>query len=119
MTIGSRIKKIRVEAELNQTEFAEKLNLSKSSISLAESDKTVLSKRVLIDICEKFNVNRTWLETGSGDPYNDAVVPTLKLLKAEYKLDDLDIKLIEGYLNLSPIERQVFKDYVKKIRDAD
>ena len=95
------------------------LNLSKSSISVAESDKSKLSKRAILDICEKFNVNQNWLETGEGEPYNDAVTPTLKLLKAEYKLDELDIQIIEKYLELSPIERQVFKDYIKKIRSAD
>ena len=68
------------------------------------------------DICEKFNVNPEWLKNDEGEPYNDVVTPTMKLLKAEHKLDDLDIQIIEKYLELSPIERQVFKDYIKKMR---
>lgn len=119
MTIGNRIKKIRVDSGLNQTEFAEKLHLSKSSISVAEADKSALSKRAVLDICEKFNVNPEWLQNGEGDPYNDAITPSIKLLKAEYNLDELDVKIIEKYLELSPIERQVFKDYIKKIGSAD
>ena len=114
-TLGERITKIRNDAELTMTAFAEKLNLSKSSISVAESDKSKLSKRVMIDICEKFNVNPDWLETGEGEPYNETVPTVMKLLKTEYRLDDLDVKIIEKYLELSPIERQVFKDYIKKI----
>ena len=116
-TIGERIAMIRTDAGLTMTAFAERLNLSKSSISVAESDKSKLSKRVILDICEKFNVNPEWLETGEGEPYNDAKTPTIKLLKAEYRLDDLDIQIIENYLELSPIERQVFKDYIKKIKE--
>ena len=118
-TIGERITMVRTDAGLTMTAFAERLNLSKSSISVAESDKSKLSKRAILDICEKFNVNPEWLETGEGEPYNDAKAPTIKLLKAEYNLDDLDIQIIETYLELSPIERQVFKDYIKKIRSAD
>ena len=117
-TIGERITLIRTDAGLTMTAFAERLNLSKSSISVAENDKSNLSKRAIIDICEKFNVNQEWLETGEGAPYNDSVTPAIKLLKAEYNLDELDIQIIEKYLELSPIERQVFKDYIKKIKGA-
>lgn len=119
MTLQERLIKIRTDADLNQEEFGDKLNLGKSSISLIESGKRKLTPRTAADICEKFNVNQNWLETGEGEPYNDAVTPTLKLLKAEYKLDELDVQIIEKYLELSPIERQVFKDYIKKIRSAD
>lgn len=115
----SRVIKIRTDAGMNQAKFAEQLNLDRSTISMYESGKRGFSKRTLSDICEKFNVNPEWLETGEGEPYNDVVTPTMKLLKAEYKLDDLDIQIIEKYLELSPIERQVFKDYIKKIRSAD
>ena len=122
-TIGERITLVRTDAGLTMTAFAERLNLSKSSISLAESDKSKLSKRVILDICEKFNVNPEWLETGEGKPKKKKKTPVLKLLKAEYKLDDMDIEMIENYLQLKPIERQVFKDYIKgtskKIRNAD
>jgi len=118
-TIGERITIIRTDAGLTMTAFADRLNLSKSSISIMENNKSNISKRTMLDICEKFNVNPEWLETGEGEPYNDAVTPTLKLLKAEYKLDDLDVQIIEKYLELSPIERQVFKDYVKKIKDTE
>lgn len=118
-TIGERIKLIRTNAGLTMTAFADCLNLSKSSISVAESDKSNLSKRAIIDICEKFNVNRDWLETGVGEPYNETIPTVMKLLKAEYKLDEIDLKIIEKYLELSPIERQVFKDYIKSIGNMD
>lgn len=119
MSIQERIVKVRVDAELSQEEFGKKLNLSGSTISLFESGKRVLTKRTAADICEKFNVNPLWLENGEGEPYNDAVTPAIKILKAEYNLDELDVQIIEKYLELSPIERQVFKDYIKKIRSAD
>lgn len=118
-SIVQRIIKVRTDLGYNQSRFAEKLNLDRSTISMCESGKRSFSKRTISDICEKFNVNPVWLETGEGEPYNDTADSTLLLLRAEYELDDMDVKLIEGYLSLSPIERQVFKDYVKKIRGAD
>ncbi|MEE3499518.1 MAG: helix-turn-helix transcriptional regulator [Ruminococcus bromii] len=119
MTICERLTTIRTDSGKSKAEFANNLNVSPSLITMLENGTRELSKRTAADICEKFNVNPEWLETGKGEPYNDAKTPTLKLLKAEYKLDDLDIQIIEKYLELSPIERQVFKDYIKKIRSAD
>lgn len=118
MTLQERLIKIRTDANLNQEEFGLKLNLGKSSISLFESGKRKLTPRTAADICEKFNVNPEWLETGEGEPYIEDNNVTLKLLKADYNLDDLDIQIIENYMKLSPIERQVFKDYIKKFGSA-
>lgn len=117
--ILKRVIKIREDANLNQVAFAEKLNLSKSTISMYESGSRPYSKRTLIDICEKFNVNQEWLVDGVGEPYKQTSDAIMMLLKAEYDLDDIDIKLFEGYLSLSPIERQVFKDYIKKMGTLD
>ena len=119
MTLIERVIKVRTDAGLNQTEFANRLHLNRSTISLAEKGERNYTDRTLIDICEKFNVNYEWLKNEEGEPYKETVDSTLKLLKAEYELDELDIMIIEKYLTLSPIERQVFKDYIKKIKDAD
>lgn len=119
MELNERITKIRTDAGKSKTDFAAILNISDSLVVLLESGKRNLTARTASDICEKFNVNRKWLETGEGDPYNETIPSAMKLLKAEYHLDELDVKIIERYLELSPIERQVFKDYIKNIRSAD
>ena len=119
MAINERIKKIRQELSLSQGEFAEKINLARNSISRIENGSRNPSERTIADICSAFKVNYTWLKDGEGDMFdttsNDTV---MTLLKAEYELDELDVQIIERYLALSPIERQVFKDYIKKMRNA-
>ena len=118
MEISERITKVREDANLTKAAFAERLNIGASMITMLEQGKREPTKRTQADICEKFNVNPEWLRTGEGEPYNETIDSVLKLLKAEYKLDELDLQLIEGYLELSPIERQVFKDYVKGIKEG-
>lgn len=115
MKKNERISKIRTDAKLSKVAFAAILNISDSLVSMMESGKREPTSRTLADICEKFNVNPEWLETGEGEPYRNVVAPSMKLLKAEYNLDELDVQIIENYLKLSPIERQVFKDYIKKM----
>ena len=117
-TLIDRIKLIRKEEGLNQTQFAEKLGLQRTIISLCESGKRNFSERTLKDIAAEFHINLEWLRTGEGDMYDeeseDAVIDALK---SEYDLDDIDVEIIRNYINMAPIERQVFKNYVKSISD--
>ena len=65
-----RIKKVRKDADLNQTEFGAILGVSRDAIATYESGRVIpdAAKRMLI--CEKFNVNPEWLENGGDlEPY--------------------------------------------------
>lgn len=116
--IINRIIKIRYDANLSISQFAEKLNLSKSTISLAERGERPYTERTRLDICEKFNVNYDWLITGEGEMYKETAESVLWLLQKEYELDELDIEIVQNYVELSPIERSVFKEYIKKIKSG-
>lgn len=62
----NRISEIRKKAKLSQSEFAERLNLTKNYISLVETGNRVPSDRTISDICREFRVNEKWLRTGEG-----------------------------------------------------
>lgn len=116
--IIERIIKIRKDANLSMAQFADKLNLSRSTISLAERGERAYTLRTRLDICEKFSVNYDWLLTGEGEMYKETAESVLWLLQKEYELDDLDIEIVQNYVELSPIERSVFKEYIKKIKSG-
>ena len=67
--INSRIRYIRTNAELSQTEFAEKIGLSKNFISLVETGGRIPGDRTIKDISREFNVDETWLRSGIGEPF--------------------------------------------------
>lgn len=67
--MNDRIKQVRANAKLTQTEFADKLGLTKNYISLVENGNREPSDRTINDICEKFGVNPIWLRTGAGEPF--------------------------------------------------
>lgn len=118
LNVNDRIKKIREKANLTQDAFAQKINMTRNSVTLIECDKRNPSERTILDICEKFNVNYDWLKHGNGEIYKESNDSIMMLLKSEYNLDEIDIKIIEQYLTLSPIERQIFKNYIKNIGNA-
>ena len=65
--MNTRIYKVRKASALNQSEFAKKLSLTKNYISLIENGNRMPSERTIIDICDKFEINKDWLLTGEGE----------------------------------------------------
>lgn len=72
-----RIRRIRTDLNLNQTEFGIELGASRAMITSYELGKVIPDKSIRLLICEKFNVNETWLETGEGVPYKEGLIPSL------------------------------------------
>lgn len=74
-----RIKKVRKDAGLNQTEFGQVIGASRDAVATYEAGRVIpdSSKRMLI--CEKFNVNPDWLEHGGDvEPYKAGLIPQLE-----------------------------------------
>lgn len=68
--LSSRIKAIREALKLSQREFGEKLGVSRDVISNIEYNRVSPKELLLRHICELYNVNQHWLETGEGEMFN-------------------------------------------------
>lgn len=62
--IGYRIKSIRKEMNLNQSQFARNIGISQGNLSEIEMGNSNPSAETLIAIKVKHNVNLNWLLTG-------------------------------------------------------
>jgi transcriptional regulator with XRE-family HTH domain len=71
MTLAQRIKIIRKELGLNQTEFAQKIGITQTSLSQIEGEKNGISYDVYKAIVNEFNVDPTWLMDGLGEMFSD------------------------------------------------
>ena len=105
--MNNRIKELRKNLGLNQTDFGEGINLSKSQIACYENGSRNITDRSINDICEKYRVNEDWLKFGTGEMYkpepeldelaylmgmfvanNDESTTRAKIIKAMLSLDD-------------------------------
>lgn len=64
--INKRIKEIREDINLSQQKFGEKLGVSRDVISNIENNRVEVKTVFITHMCEVFNVNKCWLETGEG-----------------------------------------------------
>lgn len=60
-TIGDRLYEIRAERDLSYREIARMIGTTNTVWRRWEIDETILSAKVIIAICETFNVSADWL----------------------------------------------------------
>ena len=118
--INLRIFEIFNALNIKQVEFANRIGVSQAYISKLfkkNSEKTP-SERIIKLICSEFSVNEEWLRNGTGNMFleNDSTI--ISKLSDEYKLDSLDKKIIESYLNLVPQQRKAVKNYIVSVAKA-
>ena len=109
--INDRIKDLRKQLGLSQTEFGKKLGVTRAVVINIELNK-VPPKEIFIEhACDIFNVNREWLLSGTGEMFDLAALKSksseelLTLFKGlkpefqEYGLQQLN-KLLDLQNNL-------------------
>lgn len=68
-TQGERIKKIRKELRMTQTEFGKKIGMSKQYFSKVENGVVLLNNEKLVAIGDNFHVNLNYLLLGNGEMF--------------------------------------------------
>ena len=87
--INERIKRVIAEQGIKQRDLAKALGITESSVSTMCSGKSKPSGQTINDICRLYNVNKQWLETGTGDMYNplDGVMQISRLMNEVIRTD--------------------------------
>ena len=70
-TINDRFREVRKMLGKSQDAFASEANRTRSEISNIEYGKTVPKPEVISAVCNAHGIDRTWLETGTGDPFRE------------------------------------------------
>lgn len=86
MSIADRLKKLRINKNLNLKELAEILNLSDSGISKYENDKANPTANVIINYCNYFNVSSDYILFGKEIIDPSEIIELYNMLNDEYKI---------------------------------
>lgn len=84
LTLGEKIKEIRKEHNLNQSEFGELFGLTQNTITNIENDKRFPTYEILIEIAKRFNISVDYL-----------------LGLSEAKTNNIELKAICDYTGLT------------------
>jgi transcriptional regulator with XRE-family HTH domain len=89
MTIFDRIRLVRKGIGLKQGEFADRIGLTQTSMSMIEAGKSPITEKNIKLICVTFAVDEDWLRTGKGEmfgvesPYEKELLETFGKLTAD------------------------------------
>ena len=119
MEMHERIKELRKNhLHLSQTEFGEKLGVSRSVINNIERNALARpdQKLSLIKLmCSTFGINEEWVLNGTEPMFVETPSTILDQLRKEYDLDDFTTNLILQYLKLDADQRQLVQDFFYKV----
>ena len=117
--INERIKQIRKESGLTQSQFAEQIGLKQNSIALLESGKRMPSDQTILSICREFRVQPEWLRTGEGEPFREPEVDAqLAAFLAEITdgdSDDFRKRFVSMLSRLRPDQWALLEDMAKDL----
>ena len=125
MEMRDRIKAIRTHKDINMTqaEFSVSLGLAPTSAASWEkkANPQTPTESMRILICEKFGVNREWLETGKGDMFQPQPQDDHALVDQwmrEYNGSPVFRALMTTYLQLSEPRRRLLGELIEEFASA-
>lgn len=64
-----RIKAVRKELALNQTDFGLRIGVKQGTVAAYENGSRIPLDSVIVSICREFGVSEHWLRTGEGEMF--------------------------------------------------
>ena len=116
-----RIRRIRKDMNMNQTEFGAEIGATQKMVTTYETGAVIPDKSIRLLICQKFNVNLAWLEDGVGEMHPVSAFPARWLtVMQKYPalramLEEIDEALgLEGWQMLNQVVERAIEMKNKK-----
>lgn len=105
----NRLYEIRIENKMSQRKFAREVGISTNTLIEAETGRRKLTDRQMTLICNRFFLNKDWLELGQGEKYT-LTPKSQKALELFGRLgmvgQDVAIALLKGLLEIQDTDRE-------------
>lgn len=105
MDIKDRVKQVRLENGISQSDFARRIGLAQSSYSKLEIGINPVQDRHILTICSEFGISDAWLRTGEGDMYADEDAILLESLSKRYNLNESRLAILRAFLKLDDAQQ--------------
>lgn len=122
-----RIRQLRKELGLNQTDFGERIGVKQGSVAGYESGARTPIDAVITSICREFDVNEDWLRTGEGEMFKERSPSDEVGYYVEDLLDydghgnpfyDMIIEMMKTYTELDEKSQTVIRNYFQSVADG-
>lgn len=115
MASYEQLKPLRKALNLTQTEFGERIGISRSAVNAHEQGKVAIAPDRAKAICSEFSVNPIWLETGKGEMFVKPANTFIDELAEKYNVDDFVKRALIAYMSLTDSEKTAVKRFIDKL----
>ena len=116
-----RIKSLRMELGLNQTEFGSRLGIKQTTVAGYENGARLPGDAMIVSICREFNVSENWLRTGQGQMFvqmdEDQELDYI-LGQISARADDTIKRIIRAYWRLDDAEKAAVRKLIDGLLDS-
>lgn len=113
--IGDNIRTLRELNNMSRREFGEALYVSQDVINNLERNRVAPTELMIKCICDTFQVNRVWLETGEGDMFALGAEQAETARMIEAIIDSPAMRsLLAACAQLSDENKAVFEEYARE-----
>lgn len=120
--MNERIRFLRNQLGLSQSEFGARIHVSQNYIWMIEKGSREPSDRTISDICREFNVSLAWLQDGEGEMYvqrgqNEQLALMVSDLMAESD-DSFRKRFVSAFLAFPPDKLAVLEEFIDSLADS-
>ena len=123
MTIGQRLKNIRLALHLKQAEFGQRIGLSQPTIGQYEKETRPITERVISQLVAEYNINEEYLRHGNGAMFCHQPTDLVTELAAKLQLTSQEQQLLLAYSTFPVDKRENFLDFahdlLRKLQELD
>lgn len=112
---GERVRAVRKQLGLSQTEFAARMGMTQGYVTNIERNIREVNSRLAKLICDTYSVSETWLVSGEGDMFQDNEHLMLANLMKKHKLNSAEAALMEAFFKLTAIQREAAMIYLYRL----
>lgn len=113
--MNARIKELRTALHLTLEGFGDRIGVTRAAVSKWENGDRGIADSMVVSICREFGVNERWLRTGEGEMFEQTRETVLDKLCAEYDLGAEHRAIVEGFLDLTPQDRDAVLKYFHNV----
>ena len=119
-----RIRVLRKELGLNQTDFGERIGVKQAAIAGYESGIRTPLDAVVTSICREFCVNEDWLRNGTGEMFKEKLPEDEVASYVEELLEDdgnpffeIIIGMMKAYHQMDETSRQAALEFFRRLKE--
>ena len=118
--MGERIKELRKMLNMTQSEFGEKVGISKSAVQKIEYGTSTPARSTLQLICVTFSVNEKWLVSGEGKMFAEGITKSSNLATLVAKYENMPVvrAILDAYLTLPVADQAKVEKFVADLAVA-